>query len=147
MSTPIQNNSEALQRILQTVNSLPDAGTGSGSGGVTVQRDSGNTFTVDSSGSATVNCGFQPDMVAIDLGEANSAKAVVVAPFYEISADNVSEAGSYETTVWTDDNILILTTLSQTSTGFSVYMRAYDFSQDKDSLPTKTYNYVAVKYT
>jgi hypothetical protein len=115
--------------------------------GVTVQRTTGGSFTVNSSGNATVNCGFQPDMVAIDLGEANGAKAVVVAPFYEISADNVSEAGTYETSVLNDDDLIIITTFSQTTTGFSVYMRAYDLSLDKQSLPTKTYSYVAVKYT
>lgn len=113
--------------------------------GIDIQTKKG-AFTL-SNNKATVNCGFQPDMVAIDIGEANDAKAVAVAPFYEISADNVGEAGTYESVIWNDDNILIITTLSQTSTGFSVYMRAYDFSQDSQRLPTNTYNYVAVKYT
>lgn len=66
MATPIQNNSEGLQRILQAVNSLPDAG----SGGVTVQRKNG-TFTTNGDNGVSVDCGFSPDVLILFAPETN----------------------------------------------------------------------------
>lgn len=114
--------------------------------GVMVQRKTGS-FTVNSSGEATADCGFIPDWAAVDFGVANGTKATISAPFYEISADDVTDAGSYESTIWSDDDLLFLTTLRRTASGFSVYIRAYDMSSNKQTLTKTTYSYVAIKYT
>lgn len=51
--------------VLLTI--LQNGGSASGTDGVTIQRATG-TFTTDSKGKATVNCGFQPDLVCFQFG-------------------------------------------------------------------------------
>lgn len=64
----IGNNTTGLQRILQAVNNLPEAGSGGGgSGGASVQVKTGTTSF--QSGYLAVECGFKPDVVVFDKGE------------------------------------------------------------------------------
>lgn len=147
MSTPIQSNSEGLQRILQTVNSLPDAG----SGGATFQRKAESfTAQVDPNDNtiliATVNCGFKPDVVILKgtgySDGVNTAYYDRVAVFTERSADKTYYVAGCDNTcaVW-DGSI------EQTENGFSINIWGYDDDWQSVTLTSKTIDYVAIKYT
>lgn len=111
--------------------------------GVTVQRASG-TFTTNTSGKATVNCGFKPDLVAIDFGHSNNCVAVQA---FAIGEYDYSGYDGYEVSVWDDSNDINLTTAVPTATGFTVEMRKYDMSSSKTILENEKFSYIAVKYT
>lgn len=111
--------------------------------GVIVQRASGS-FTTNTSGKATINCGFKPDLVAIDFGNANNCVAVQA---FAIGEYDYSGYDGYEVSIWDDSEDINLTTVVPTATGFTVEMRQYDMSGSKTILKNKTYNYTAVKYT
>ena len=174
----IQTNSEALERILEMVNDLPEgtqlptlsnAGTASdlASGkqlidqngnivtgthqcqaGVTVQRYPASgygSFTTNTSGSATVNCGFQPDVVYIRGAQEydtedeamNSYNCAIV--FAEEDRENPvtpmgAVGGTYDM-LW-----------SKSSTGFTVMMYKFDYDWDA-TRPRETFSFVAIKYT
>ena len=141
MSTPIQNNSEGLQRILQAVNSLPE----SGSGGVTVQTKSG-TFTTNNSGEVTVVCGFKPDLVLIkgelyDDGEVNRVFNGAAAFAEE------TRAGTQNICMWATDYLLYDIYIVQNNTGFAVEADCMDYDMETTTLTNKTFDYVAVKYS
>ena len=118
--------------------------------GVTVQRVSG-TFTTNSSGVATVNCGFQPDLVFIHMDEKHGNYLVSCAAAFaeetrsgniEIHMVDISSSSG-------DPNYLEEMVLSRTSTGFSVTITYHNIDDYSDSGVEKsaTFNYVAVKYT
>lgn len=140
MATPIQNNTEALHRILQTVTNLPEE-----SAGVTMQRKAG-TFTTSSSGTASVNCGFKPDAVLIkgklsgnvasnlDIMFAEDTRSTTHRGYMWVSSDQ-STYQQYKMDI------------TQNANGFSVV--AYDhywYADDKAS-NQRSFEYVAVKYT
>ena len=135
MSTPIQNNSEGLHRILQAVSGLPEAGAGD----VTVQRTNGE-ITTNGSGTATVDCGFQPDVVYIEIGSYESTPYHLAYVFTEHGTSNAGSAA------WSDEYNAIEAKCSRTTNGFSVTLTAWSASWS-DSAVSDTFNYVAVKYT
>ena len=114
--------------------------------GVTVKRYPASglgTFTTNSSGTATVNCGFQPDVVYFrgdtvhaDGMQIDYSTAIV---FTEETRTNPAAYLNYE-----DATHAVLA--SKTSTGFSVdtVQFGYDWSV---TVKSTTYNYVAIKYT
>lgn len=134
----IQSNSEGLQRILQTVNALPDAGSG-----VTVQKKTGTVTTSSSTSSFTsVDCGFQADLVVIHKGETESGYYSSVALAFE--ADRGTKIVS---TFWYDAATRYVEIFGeQTATGFRVRAVYYDDNDDARGYAISL-NYVAVKYT
>lgn len=134
-------SSKVSGNLAAAINSIPN--------GVTVQRKSG-TFTTNSSGNATVNCGFKPDLVYISLGESEDGY------LYSASAAFAEEtrSGTVNITMWAISEVSGTSTrsedmyVSQTTNGFSVlvtYKDFIDFSNGNTS--SKTFNYTAVKYT
>ena len=137
MATPIQNNTEALQRILQAVNDLPEE-----SPGVTVQTKSG-TFTASSS-IVTVDCGFKPDVVMIDRGEAGADiyHFAAAAPFFRYS-----QGTKVNITIWTLVDYELYDIIAvQTNTGFTIVADGLDSGWYYETANT-TFNYYAVKFT
>jgi hypothetical protein len=135
MSTPIQNNSEGLQRILQAVNSLPEAE----SGGVTVQKKSGSFTT--SKGSATIDCGFSPDIFYFTKNEKDEGYTMSGCfAFAECTNTNIN------TTTWDRSDNLIDAYATRSTSGVTISMYTYDDSW-KPSNYSGTFSYVAVKYT
>lgn len=114
--------------------------------GATVKRYPASglgTFTTDRNGTATVNCGFQPDVVYFsgdtvysDGMQIDYSAAIV---FTEETRTNPAAYLSYESATHA-------VLASKTSTGFSV--NAIQFSYDWSvTVKSTTYNYVAIKYT
>lgn len=111
--------------------------------GVSVQRKSGTFTTNKTSGEATVNCGFKPDVVYITLNETYQSKPIVGAvDFGSLGKDNAYIA------LWSSNQTYILWTITvnRTSNGFSI--DSYVYTNDwNSSVQQKTFNYSAVKYT
>lgn len=115
--------------------------------GVTVKRYPASglgTFTTDSNGVATVNCGFQPDVVYVKGvqdtdgdGTVSNSAAIVFSEENRKGPLTVMWAvsGLHEF-LWT-----------KTSTGFSVDIMAMDYDFNETLLKNATFNYVAIKYT
>lgn len=112
--------------------------------GVTVQRKSG-TFTTNSSGEATVNCGFKPD-------------AVFFTGINPMNYNNKSHAGA----AFTDDGVNSMETLfvppstgylfasfvtTQATSGFTVKAIRVSTSIQTSNDSNRTVNYIAVKYS
>ena len=124
--------------LASAINSIPK--------GVTVKRYPASglgSFTTNSSGTATVNCGFQPDVVYIsgdtiytDGMYIDYSTAIV---FTEETRTNPAAYLNYE-------GVTHAVLVSKTSTGFSVdaIQFGYDWSV---TVKSTTYNYVAIKYT
>lgn len=108
--------------------------------GVTVQRASG-TFTTSSSGNATVNCGFQPDVVYIQAGAYDSIQYHLAYVFSEHGASNAGNVA------WNETYNSIEAQASRTSTGFTITMTAYSEDWADSAVSRATFNYVAIKYT
>lgn len=110
--------------------------------GIDVQRNSG-TFTLKS-GSATVNCGFKPDVVMIH-------KNTNYENNYQTCAVNFADdtrGTTLETGLWEGSSSIELyeVIITQTATGFSVSMTAWTYKWD-DSNGSGTFQYSAVKFT
>ena len=118
--------------------------------GVNVQRASG-TFTTDTSGKATVNCGFQPDLVYIQTGEKHGNYPLSCAAAFaeetrsgnmEIHLMTVSSSSGNPN--WLDELVV-----ARATSGFSVTVTYHDVDgyDNSGAEKNKTYNYTAVKYT
>lgn len=106
---------------------------------VTVQREIG-TFITDSNGDATVNCGFQPDVVYL-LGENGAGLYSQAIVFAEELRDGIPV-----TVMWASDG-LIETHWTQTQTGFTTHIEYQDWSFNATYYSEETISYVAIKYT
>lgn len=97
------------------------------------------------SGSGTVNCGFQPDFVAlVGLTYTSSSTKYEVHMAYMFSEKTTSN--TCEIAGWDQDVDEYYAIIANTATGFSLT----NFKQtvnNSSSNVTKTFNYVAVKYT
>lgn len=116
------------------------------SAGVTVRRATG-TFKTNSSGVATVNCGFQPDVVIIPgftNSSAGSYEGQIVVDFAEKS--RADKKGLYST-VMDSSNQIITGYFTQASNGFSITMSAYDMTFSGGYHTNASYSYIAIKYT
>lgn len=134
----IQSNSEGLQRILQAVNSLP-------AGGATKQTKTG-TFTTNSSGTATVNCGFKPDYVIIINPRTASAGYIMSATaHFAYDPDGV---GVFALLIpeRSDDVFCNSFDVTQTSNGFSVLAENVGWDHGYSTTKNAVFNYYAVKY-
>lgn len=124
--------------LANAISSIPDK-----PDGVTVQKKTGTFTTNRTSGEATVNCGFKPDVVYITLNETYQSKPLVGAvDFGSLGKDNAYIA------LWSSNQTYILWTITvnRTSSGFSI--DSYVYTNDwNSSVQQKTFNYSAVKYT
>ena len=136
----IQNNSQGLQRILEAVNNLPNASSGS-----TIQEDSGYC-KVASDNSITVDCGFRPDIIEIQCGTYNGARSCLVGSY--ASSDVVDDESVQVTMSWVDGSYpLAYGYMYRTETGFGV-AGFYWYSEDwnyKSAVGTE-FTYYAAKY-
>ena len=136
----LSGNTDKINALIAAIDALPSAG----GSGTTVQRKSG-TFTTNSSGDATVNCGWQPDIVYV-RGETETSDGQTL--LYSTCMNFVEETrtGTKETIMWAGAGVIdILWTRS--STGFSVGCGLWDWSWEVTAHANKTFDYVAVKYT
>lgn len=114
-----------------------------GNGGKMVKRASG-TFTTSTTGTATVNVGFQPDVVYIRGGsvtadgETYSYSQAIVFP-----EDNRTNPN---TVMWETDGLTEVI-WERTSTGFYVTVSTYDPDWNATLATRKSFTYVAIKYT
>lgn len=113
--------------------------------GVAVQRKSG-TFTTSTSGTATVSCGFKPDLVVVKVGKATQMDTNQNDPAFgfaesgvtTLSITSISKNSSY---------IYMNTVCTQSSAGFSVTMTNISSSFATAKVSRTTFSYIAVKYT
>lgn len=113
--------------------------------GVTVQRASG-TFTTNSRGTASVDCGFKPDAVLIKGNLSGNVPSNLAIMFAEDTRST-----THRGYMWVSDNQSTYQQykmdITQNASGFSVV--AYDhywYGEDKAS-NKRSFEYVAVKYT
>lgn len=112
--------------------------------GVTVQRKTG-TFTTNSNGAATVNCGFKPDAVFFTGTNplANNSKFHAGVAFTDDSVNSSAtmfvppSAGYYFTSIVT----------TQSTSGFTVKSVRISTSVQQSNDSNHTVNYIAVKYS
>ncbi|MGM9590624.1 MAG: hypothetical protein ACI3V0_10695 [Faecousia sp.] len=112
--------------------------------GVAVQRATG-TFTTNSSGAATVNCGFQPDVVVVTKGEtytdgSNYAAAI---PFSDYVGKTLGIS-----LLSSASNVLLYTfTPTRATTGFSVNVKKLNYSFSQSNATNTQFTYIAYKFT
>lgn len=112
--------------------------------GVTVQRKSG-TFTTNSSGSATVNCGFKPDAVFFTGTNPMSNNSA----FHAGVAFTDGNVNSMETMFVPPSTSYLLSSLvtTQSTSGFTVKAVRVSTSTQTSNDSNRTVNYIAVKYS
>ena len=128
-------SSKVSGNLATAINSIPT--------GVTVQRKSG-TFTTDSSGNATVTCGFKPDLVVLHHSEGSSSGTTsysCAAAFAEDTRKSIIKLALLSKTVEYYE-----ITVPRSDTGFYIGVVGYlgDWSEVIEEI---TFSYVAVKYT
>lgn len=110
-------------------------------GGSAVQRKTG-TFDTNSSGKATVNCGFQPDLVTVYLTTYGQIEEGLSIPFSEQTKPEMAYCAlGYAA------SCIYEVTATKTSTGFTV--EVYDLgwgSAHNLATNRKGFQYTAVKY-
>lgn len=112
--------------------------------GVTVQRKSG-TFTTNSSGAATVNCGFKPDAVfftGTNPMSNNSAFHAGVA-FTEVGVNSMETIFVPPSTGY----LFASFATTQSTSGFTVKAVRVSTSMQTSNDSNHTVNYIAVKYS
>lgn len=111
--------------------------------GVAVQRASG-TFTTDSSGNATVNCGFQPDFVVLTKNESGSNEFYVAAiPFLDYGDKTMS----IPIVSSNDTYYMYLFSPTRSNTGFTVNVKKINKSWSGSNLTESSFTYIAYKIT
>lgn len=108
--------------------------------GVDVKIDSGRKLTL-SNGSATVNCGFVPDVVII-TGFSYEGTQIQMGFCFPAA----SGTGNKYMTAYNDTYDLIECIVAQTTNGFKV-SSFIGYTESSEKKLTGSYNYVAVKYT
>lgn len=122
-----------------------------GGGGVEVLTKTG-TFRLGSSGSASVNCGFKPDFVAIKCGSSGMGGVGGSGYNYQASVD-FSFAGSSSRLASVGEGAskgydLLYFLFEQSSNGFSVMGKYFDYEWSGGAVSTSaSWSYIAVKYT
>lgn len=121
------------------------------SSGVDVKTKTG-TFKLNSSGSASVSCGFKPDFVAISCGTSGmggsggSGYTYHAAVGFTFAGKSSKMASIGEGTSNGYDLLYFLFT--QSSSGFSVMGKYFDYDYSGGAISTsKSWSYIAVKYT
>lgn len=111
--------------------------------GVTVQRASG-TFTTNSSGTASVDCGFKPDVVLfIGRHPFDNSTYHSGVDFYNSELTNIN-------TLFAPPNLSFIFTIiyvTQTSSGFQIRSIKMDNSMRESNESNRSIDYIAIKYT
>lgn len=112
--------------------------------GVTAQKKTGS-FTTDSSGAATVNCGFQPDLVVITKNEKSEYgdRYVAAIPFY----DYVGESICISLTSSNSSVFMYFFGSTRSATGFSVTVAKTNYSISTSIATYTNFSYIAYKLT
>ena len=128
-------SSKVSGNLASAINSIPK--------GVTIQRKNG-TLKTNSSGMASVNCGFKPDLVVINGGSNSGVYYFVGAAFYE---GNVTKISLTIMPSNTSSYVMTMLETNQTSNGFSVTAKnlSPSFVQSNDT--NRSLPYIALKYT
>lgn len=129
-------SSKVSGNLASAINSIPK--------GVTVQRKSG-TFTTNSSGEATVNCGFKPDAVfftGTNPMSNNSAFHAGVA-FTEVGVNSMETIFVPPSTSYLFASFVT----TQATSGFTVKGFRVSTSLQTSTDSNHTVNYIAVKYS
>lgn len=113
--------------------------------GVEVRKASG-TFTTNTSGVATVNCGFQPDMVYVQ-GDTEDEQTGELYDYSMAMAFNEDTRSNVKNTTMQASDGMITGDWTRNSTGFSVTVLAFDWDYSATPASQKSFSYVAVKYT
>ena len=115
--------------------------------GVTVQRTTGS-FTTNTSGSASVSCGFKPDLVVFYTHTSYNRNVPMWASFpFEESGETKLAIAHAPTTKNYNSYVYAETECTQTSTGFSVYIRNLSQSLSFSNASRASFDYIAIKYT
>lgn len=135
----LTSNTASLQGILDKVNALPDAG-------VTVQKKSGTFKSNSSTGKATVNCGFKPDLVFIHHNESGDGYLYHAAA----ALSEETRSGYISVSLYTNNDTYYLYDIgvSAISSGFEAEVTGLRYSDYTFVVPSATtFYYTAVKYT
>lgn len=130
------DGTEGLETLVPKVSEIESA--------AQVQRYEG-TFTTDENGNATVNCGFQPDLVFVfnDLhpndGQTDSMSMVFPEGF-DSSKSNI-------TCMSASSGLVSINWKTWMPTGFSLEMVHVDHNWNVSYVRNLTVRYVAIKYT
>lgn len=115
--------------------------------GANVQRYEG-TFTTDENGEATVDCGFQPDIVTIPIGLMvdNTGRYEIISSIDFTSTCTDEEKKT--TLSWTtDDSGTTGITIIRKLTGFEVTMVKFNWNWRSTLLANESFNFVAIKFS
>lgn len=126
--------SKVSGNLESAINSIP--------AGVTVQQRTG-TFTTNSSGQATINCGFTPDLVVVYGGAYNNGEWNFTFTFSE-------KATSYEDLVCQIQNTTgtLIAIASKATNGFSFQVNGFGWDWSVTTAGNnKQFSYTTVKYT
>lgn len=130
-----------ITAMTEAVNGIT-AGSGSGTGSGSVQRKTGSFTTDKSTGKATVNCGFQPDLIYVYLITYDGLEEGLSLPFGEQKEPTKPYCAlGY----WT--NGIYEVTASRTSSGFTVEVYDLGWGSAHNLVKNKSFSYTAVKYT
>lgn len=153
-SVKLQEKSVEPTTSVQTV--VPDSGydgmskvtVGAASGGAEVKTATGS-ITTSSSGTATVNCGFKPDLVIFHIAnfttDGESYESVIALPFEASKSSNGNNMFNCAAENSTFSSFIACWPESITNTGVSVGF--YRYSSSPGYVSNKTYNWTAIKYT
>ena len=109
--------------------------------GSTVQIATGS-YTTNSSGSATVSCGFKPDVIiAKATGAYGTTYGGIAFTEFNITSGGGFLIGSSSSDAYANH------AFTQTSNGFSVSAKKYSTSFKESVESNRSVNYVAIKYT
>ena len=111
--------------------------------GATVQRETG-TFTTNTSGEATINCGFQPDLIVCYFSTYEGLEQGLSIPFAEQSYPELPYL-----TLSCDENGMYEVVASRSTTGFTVTVKdlGWDYGLSEPLATNFSIGYIAVKYT
>ena len=112
--------------------------------GVNVQRKAGS-FTTNSSGTATVNVGFQPDIVYIQ-GETDEDGGITVDYSMAMVFAEDGRSNTKNTAMWRADGMADVN-WTRTASQFTVKIVLLDWDWAESVASNVTYSYVAIKYT
>jgi hypothetical protein len=132
-------NSKVSGNLASAINSIPE--------GVAVQRKTG-TFTTDSNGIATVDCGFQPDYVVVRADGVTASDG----SFYETNltfplceCQGLSEY--LNTTAGSNRYVYIDAYMMALNSGFDIQLYQIGWDWAWSLISEESFDYVAIKYT
>lgn len=136
-------SSKVSGNLATAINSIP--------AGVTVKRKTGK-FTTRTNGTATVNVGFQPDLVFVTLNETTYGDGGGYNQSVTLLFDELPDTGYCNSLMWTNDNEGNATYLcdmwgKQTSNGFQFWFEWIHITDFEKYSEAYTFHYVAIKYT